>query len=990
MLKRPSVRGSIVVAPRPRRRRCALCALAAALAFFRLAASAHAACEDPAAQGVRASLARAEQFSRTTGSSSKDVQDIADARRRLSASGCALVALFVAQTAAAQIYLSAGDARGVDELAAACRLAEQASDPDHWDWEFACKRALLVGLIELGRFDEAHAVTASLQSLVGEHGQDAAGLLADIARELASATIRGQNDKARAYAQVMDAFGSAPVVGPVLAIDKAVHAAERHLFIGEYAAALADAAEAHRRLERDPTSKRDLIALNVLWVRAQAHLALNEPDNALTVLREGEGLITEILGRAGSGSQESKIANFYVANFYAALTKVYLILGQKPQAQAALGRSTSALAAAGLEGTGYLLGLPRMAAQLNPERAAAILPTSGDLVGQWVMQLRQGSLDAASVRLVSELAENPGLTAMSSREDRIQFHAALGQALAASDDLAAIEAYVKAIDLIEDGRIQAIGASEALPSFFSQYVDIYDGLIGVLQAKVRSDASAAVPTDLRRFGNSYAEMALYFAEAAHARAFAERYGPKLVEAYAIRTGIPPAKRERRRELLARIGEASDPGFAARIDDDRLAARQRSEQATHAYVAFLDSLKADYPDFAELAFPRPIALAQLPPRLNGRFIVEYKVTDQAVEWWLIRDRKIVAFDRSVIGRADLIDAVGHFLDRIDDDDSVPFAPRDALRDALVRGPFTKIESMAPPGVVPRVVIVPDEVLYLMPWEALPAPHRGRLGEQFIVSYAPSLTVLAQAVKASSSAAPRKTALVLGNTLAEDIQIDGFALKFKKLGRDEADKIDAMLEHSGYQTVLVAGPPGPPATRHYLFDSRSAQYAIIHIDTHGLAGHREPPPGILLGPDPSSTYHYDLVTLSDLAALNLRARLVTLSACQSALGSGLSRFQPRHGVFSRLADSGNAIAGEGVLSVARMFMLGGARDVLASLDFAAPDAALALWQAMYDELGSGRAPDVATALFRAKAALRARPGMDKPSKWSVFILIGDPSS
>jgi len=964
----------------------ALCAFAVALAVCWMSPSAQAACETQDAKRVFDNLAQAERFSTTNASSRRNAQDIASARAILSASSCDGLALFYAQGVAAQIYLRAEDARGVDQLAAACRIAEQVPDPDRWGREFTCKSALLVGLLDARRFGEAQRLIGSLQSLINAHGQDATALLSDVSKGAADALINNDQDKARAYAQVMDALRSAPTVGPVLEIENALHAAERHLFLGEYGPALGKASEAHQRLEADRGSKRSLIALNVLWVGAQVHLALNQPENALAVMREGEELARGLLSPTSRSAQDTKITNLYLATFYATLARVDLVLGKKPDAQAALEQSKAALAKAGLEGVDQLVRLDRIAAQLEPARAEAILQKSSDLVGGWIWQLREGRLDPASVRLVSELIETSGLAALSSREDRIQLFAALGKALARTDDVAAIKNYIKAIDLIEDGRIQAAGAAEALPSFFSQYVDIYGDLIAVLQKKSGSAQNSAVPADLKnRFGNSYADVALYFSEAAHARAFAESYGPMLLDRFAARTGVPASELQRVKDLHARVGRASDVSYVALIGDDRLAARGDAEQITRTYVEALDSLKARYPDFAKLAYPRPIALAQLPPRLNNHFVVEYKVTGDAVYWWLINNQKIVASGRSEIKRPDLLVAAGQFLERMDFDADTSF---DVLRDALVRGPFSQIEKIAPSGN-PRVVIVPDDVLYFIPWEALPALHGGRLGERFIVSYAPSLTVLAQAASPSLPAAPGKKALVLGNTLANKVNIDGFAAPFPKLGRDEADKINSLLAQSGYQSVLIAGPPGPRATRQYLFDSQSAQYAVIHIDTHGLAGVREPPPSLLLAPDASSK-DFDLVTLPDLAALKLRARLVVLSACQSALGSGFSNSVPQETVFRRLARTGNAIPGEGVLGLARMFMLGGSKAVLASLDEVFPDVSLAFWKAMYEELGSGRAPDVATAVFRAKAALRAQQGMHYPSKWSVFILIGDPNS
>lgn len=76
------------------------------------------------------------------------------------------------------------------------------------------------------------------------------------------------------------------------------------------------------------------------------------------------------------------------------------------------------------------------------------------------------------------------------------------------------------------------------------------------------------------------------------------------------------------------------------------------------------------------------------------------------------------------------------------------------------------------------------------------------------------------------------------------------------------------------------------------------------------------------------------------------------------------------------------------IARAFMIACSRSVLASLWFADAPATTALMERFYREVGTSGAPDAATAIFQAKAAVR-NTGFDKPHWWSPFILIGDPN-
>src|SRR5206468_543402 len=101
-------------------------------------------------------------------------------------------------------------------------------------------------------------------------------------------------------------------------------------------------------------------------------------------------------------------------------------------------------------------------------------------------------------------------------------------------------------------------------------------------------------------------------------------------------------------------------------------------------------------------------SELPAALDGKFIVSYMVTDAAVYSWLIFNRRIIAFDRSAISRDDLRRDVRRFVPRLVDQDFP------SLCDALVRKPFARIAQMSAGSAPPRVVVIPDDVLYTVPW------------------------------------------------------------------------------------------------------------------------------------------------------------------------------------------------------------------------------------------------------------------------------------
>ena len=80
----------------------------------------------------------------------------------------------------------------------------------------------------------------------------------------------------------------------------------------------------------------------------------------------------------------------------------------------------------------------------------------------------------------------------------------------------------------------------------------------------------------------------------------------------------------------------------------------------------------------------------------------------------------------------------------------------------------------------------------------------LGESFIITYAPSLTVLAQAVAAPRLGADRKTAFLVGNTQDRTTTIPGLKRPdLKPLGRAQLDQAISSLKNTGYRPVVLEG-------------------------------------------------------------------------------------------------------------------------------------------------------------------------------------------
>jgi CHAT domain-containing protein len=143
----------------------------------------------------------------------------------------------------------------------------------------------------------------------------------------------------------------------------------------------------------------------------------------------------------------------------------------------------------------------------------------------------------------------------------------------------------------------------------------------------------------------------------------------------------------------------------------------------------------------------------------------------------------------------------------------------------------------------------------------------------------------------------------------------------------------------------------------------QHGILHFATHGLAFAEKPLDSFLLLADNGDAAEASLWRARAAQTLNLRADLVTLSACQTGLGQ---------------------ISGDGVLGLSRAFLVAGARAVLVSQWRISDQATALLMDAFYEAYVA--VDDKALALQVAMAKVRQNHRFRQPRYWAGFAIIG----
>ena len=298
--------------------------------------------------------------------------------------------------------------------------------------------------------------------------------------------------------------------------------------------------------------------------------------------------------------------------------------------------------------------------------------------------------------------------------------------------------------------------------------------------------------------------------------------------------------------------------------------------------------------------------------------------------------------------------------------------------------------------PRLVLVPDGALHLVPFAALPLPTDGSpapepLGARHEIVHLPSASTLtALRHRASQSDEPSETrsggiALVVdpvfessdprlgGSPAAEAtsprLEVTRRALS-GRLGRlpataEEGQRIAAIAEQAGVETETF---PGFEAHRELVTGGTLDPFRILHFATHGVVDAEDPAlAGLVLSLyDAQGQPRDGLLRTRDLYRHPLAADLVVLSACRTALGQ--------------------EIRGEGLVGLADAFFAAGARQLVVSLWDVDDRATAALMTRFYRHLLlHQRGP--AAALHHAQAELRHETEWRSPSHWAAFVAVGD---
>ena len=337
--------------------------------------------------------------------------------------------------------------------------------------------------------------------------------------------------------------------------------------------------------------------------------------------------------------------------------------------------------------------------------------------------------------------------------------------------------------------------------------------------------------------------------------------------------------------------------------------------------------------------------------DGATLIEYFSLENRLLAWVVR-RDRTDFLELDVARSELKRLVTSLESSILRLELSITDPASALYDAVLRGPLAAVDS----GAV--LIVVPGTELARVPFAALLNRESGRyLVEDHSLGIAPSATLFAGALGQDRQLFSREGVLVLANP---KFSVELFP-SFPNLPHAE---VEGRTVASIYPDAELL--TGMRATKSRLL-AAAGQARIVHFAGHSIANEREPRLSLLVVAE--DTDHGERGTLYgyEVAAADWRGtELVVLSSCSGAAGPGSPT--------------------EGVLSLGRAFLIGGASAVLANL-WPVDDAATAhFFEAFHRRLETGDSPY--SALRTAQVGfIRSTDGaLQHPFAWAGFSVVG----
>jgi CHAT domain-containing protein len=458
-------------------------------------------------------------------------------------------------------------------------------------------------------------------------------------------------------------------------------------------------------------------------------------------------------------------------------------------------------------------------------------------------------------------------------------------------------------------------------------------------------------------------------------------------------GVAPELAEQENRIRREILDDADSRLrlpSMLTEEEELTVRRKTTNLVSEYRRIQSLVRASKPQYSLVSEAMPVTLKTVQAHLDpDTVLLEYVIGQDASYLWAVSPgylrtyelpRKAVVAD-AVIRLQRVVSSRG-LLQEYE-------AAATALSQMLLGPAAQDLRNK-------RLLIVPDGILRMVPFAALPLPGAGPAPmiakvELTVVPSAAALIALREEKKTRPR--PSKLLAVFADpvfhredarvpsdgtsqenaaSLAVDLERSAVTMglirhdrRFPRLlaTRAEAHNALSLVPAKAALKALDFG-----ASRDLALGPQLEQFRVVHFATHALINEEHPElSGLVLSlVDKTGTPKEGFLRILDIHRMRLNADLVVLSACQTALA--------------------REIRGEGMVGLTRGFMYAGASRVMASLWRIDDRATAELMRRFYRELFT-RAQSPSGALRTAQLGMLSQKRWNHPYYWAGFIMQGE---
>ncbi len=481
--------------------------------------------------------------------------------------------------------------------------------------------------------------------------------------------------------------------------------------------------------------------------------------------------------------------------------------------------------------------------------------------------------------------------------------------------------------------------------------------LGVIAHEIYADgvriSKTAVDNAVRK--KEYQELSFYFAEKSKSAALLSAISDTNAKSYA---GIPQDLLENEKEIKSALARCSQKLAQKPTVEEEKALREEAFSLTRNYEDFIKKLEVEYPEYFNLKFNTVSpTINQIQTMVDkDAALVSYFIDDKNnhLYTFIITSKKFKIedhvlpekFDRYITGFRN-----GLFFNDLRTFQQASYALSEVLIPKLPKG-------------VKELIILPTGRLGIIPFEALitAAPtdkdtysSLHYLLNQYSIRYEFSAGLIIQKGKNETKEVTPAIYLCAPVSFTED------GLANLPATASEVEAIAKLFDDQRFKSSLFVNEG---ATESTLKGDALTSYSYLHFATHGIVDEVNPELSrIYLKPDGKN--EDGRLYTGEIYNLELKANLVTLSACETGLGK-ISK-------------------GEGVIGLSRALVYAGAKNMIVSFWSVADASTSELMQDFYGRMLANPSMTYADNLRESKRKL-LNGKYAAPYYWAPFVLLG----